>query len=218
MNLYRELRTISAVTFHEIKFGGNIFLMDIDFDDKKKYETHEIVEINETWLKLYDEYYQKTDDPRLRRELKNRKKTLKLLININMLEVIISALELMKEHEEYIPESVKLSTLNSFKASLKRIGRMIVFDPGAKIETNLKHVKSYTGGLKTRYQLLFKSDMKVDENDLLLYYEIKSNIEAILKKDNIPDHINMLQWIAYEKQAKIRLKHGRKHNKGIRRS
>lgn len=218
MNLYTQLRTISAVTFHEIKFTGNVFLMDIDFDDDKKYDTPEIVEINEAWLVLYDEYYLKTDDPKLRRELKNRKKTLKLLIDINMLEVIIQLLELMKKHEDHIPESVKLSTLNSTKASLKRIGRMIVFDPRAKIESNLKHVKSYTGGLKTRYQLLFKNDMKVDDTDLLLYYEIKSNIEAILKKDNIPDHINMLQWIAYEKQAKIRLKHGRKHNKGIRRN
>ncbi len=218
MNLHKGLRDISAVTFHEIKFTGNVYLMDIDFDDKKKYETSEIVEINEAWLTLYDEYYKKTDDPKLRRELKNRKKNLKLLITINMLEIIVKSLELMKEHEAYVPVAVKTSTLNSLKISLRRIHRMIIFDPLAKLETNIKYVTSYMLGLKTRYELLFKEDMKVDENDLLLYYKIKSNIEAILNKDYIPDHVNMLQWIAYEKDAKIRLKYGRQHNQRGRRN
>lgn len=215
MNLYGQLRDISAVVFHEIKFTGNVYLMDVDYDEDKKYDTSEIVKINKAWWSLYDEYYERTDDHQLRRELKNRKKNLKLLISINILEVIVRTLKLMKEHEQTVPESAKINILNSFKISLERIGKMIIFDPLAKFKTNIKYVEGYMEGLKTRYQLLFKDDMNVNEGDLLLYYEIKSNIEAILKKDNIPDNINMLQWIAYEKQAKIKLKHGRQHNKGI---
>ena len=186
MNLYKTLRSISAVTFHDIKFSGNVYLMDIDFSEDKKYDTSEVIEINETWLNLYDEYYEKTDDPNLRRELKNRKKNLKLLISINILEIIIKTLELLRDNEQHVTEAVTLSALHSIKVSLKRISKMIVFDPLASIEANIKQVKGYADGLKTRYQLQFKDDMNVNDKDLLLYYDIKSNIESILKKDNIP--------------------------------
>jgi hypothetical protein len=214
MDIYKRLRDISAVIFHEIKFTGNVYLMDVDYDEKKKYSTGEILKINEAWLTLYDEYYEKTDDVRLRKELKNKKKRLKLLIQINTLEVIISVLKLIEENVEYVPSEIKQKTLNSLKGSLKNVSRLIKFDPNIDLKINIKNVKGFASGLKTRYQLHFKEDLKVDANDLLLFYEIKSNIEQILKKDNIPDHINMLQWIAYEKEAKRKLKHGRKHNKG----
>ena len=214
MNLYKKLRDISAVTFHDIKFSGNVYLIDKDHEEDKKYGAADIVEISEAWSDLYDEYYEKTDDPRLRRELKNKKKNLKLLIDINLLEVFIETLKLMQENQDYVPEEAKLSTFSSFKNSLARISKMIVFDTLADLKTNIKNVTGYTAGLRTRYELQFRDDMKVDINDLLLYYEIKANIEQILKKDHIPDYINMLQWIAYEKQAKRELKHGRKHHKG----
>lgn len=213
MKLYTKLKQISAVVFHDIKFTGNVYLMDIDFDDDKKYDTKEIILINETWLFLYDEYFEKTDDPRLRRELKNRKKNVKLLIRINILNAILKSLKGMRDNKECIPDTIILSALMSFKVSLKRISTMIVFDPLAKLETNIKYVESYTFALGTRYKLLFKADMNIKEGDLMMYYTLKSNIEDVLKKDNIPDHINMLQWIAYEKMVIQKLRHGRQHDK-----
>ncbi|MCP4984853.1 MAG: hypothetical protein GY928_01950 [Colwellia sp.] len=215
MNLYTRLRDISAVTFHEIKYTGNICLLDKDYDEEKKYNSVEIIEIDTTWLELYDEYYEKSDDIRLRRVLKNKKKNLKLLIDINMLRVILNTLELIKDNIEHVPEEAKLKTLSSLKNSLKRISGVIKFDTLTDIKTNIKNVKAYADGIKTRYELNFKDDMKVDETDILFFYEMKANIEDILKKDNIPEHINMLQWMAYEKQAKRKIKNGSKHNKGI---
>ncbi|MGR3218460.1 MAG: hypothetical protein ACUZ8H_01400 [Candidatus Anammoxibacter sp.] len=212
MDLYTELRQISAVRFHEIKFTGEIYLVDKAYDGSQVYNISQIIEINDAWLQLYDKYYEKSDDNRLRSVLKNKKKNLKLLININILEIIISSLELIRDNEGYIPDGVELKTLSSFKNSLKTISAIIKFEAKGPIEQNIQWVTGYCSGLKTRHQLLFRDDMNVGIQDLLEYYELKANIEEILKKDNIPDHINMLQWIAYEKRAKIRLKHGRQHN------
>lgn len=212
MNLYLKLKDISALIFHEIKFTGVILLLDKDYEEDKAYTTVEIITINEAWLNLYDEYYQKSDDTRLRRELKNHKVTLKLLIEINILKVVIQVLELMQEHEGYVPEGIVFNTLNSFKNTLSELNKIIKFDISDGLETNIKNVTSYYLAIKTRYDLLFKKDMNVDAHDLLLYYKIKSNIEAILKKDHIPDYINMLQWITYEIQVRLKIKHGRQHD------
>lgn len=216
MDLHRKLRTISAITFHEIKFTGVIFLLDKDYNEDKKYKPSEVIEIHEAWMVLYDEYYEKTDDPKLRRELKNKKKSLKLLININILGIIIDLLELIEENDEYVPNEAKLNTLYSLKKSINKVNRYIIFNPLDDVKTSIKSVKGFLSGLETRYKLYFKEDLKVSDDDLLLFYTIKSSIEQILNKDNIPDHINMLQWIAYEKDAKRKLKNGKQHNKRVR--
>lgn len=216
MNLYTRLRDISAVTFHEIKFTGDIFLLDIDYDEDKNYKQSDVIEVFESWLVLYDEYYQKTDDPKLRRELKNRKKSLKLLVHISILDVITDLLELIDENHDYVPNEAKIKTLVSLKKSISNVDKKIKFNPLDCIKINIQNVKDFSSGLKTRYKLYFKDDLNISESDLLLFYKIKSSIEQILKKDNIPDHINMLQWIAYEKQAKRTLKNGKQHNKRLR--
>ena len=45
----------------------------------------------------------------------------------------------------------------------------------------------------------------------MYYYEMKAHIEQVLDR-NLPQIINMLQWIAYEKQYRKRVYHVRKQH------
>ena len=209
ISLYKNLQDIDSVTFHEIKFTGNIYLVDKNYVEGKKYDEKEVKIITENWLNLYDEYFKRTDDVRFRQDLKNKDETLRLLLKINLIDSVVELLENLEENKEYIPNEVYLKTVASLGNNLKRVEKYIKFDITKPIKDQIDKINAVKGGLQTRYELLFKEDLKVEKSDVMLYYDIKAHIEQALDR-NLPEIINMLQWIAYEKLYKKKLSNGRK--------
>lgn len=212
-DVYRSLKEISAITFHEIKFSGNIYLLDKDYNENKTYSTKDVIYISDTWSRLYDEYFEKTDDTRFRKELKNRKRSLDLLLEINIIQSILRVLVSIEENDGYVPNEAFMPTIVSLGNSLKKLNRKINFDSTRPLIDNIKNVQGFVGGLQTRYEINFKEDLVVEEKDILFYYEITQAIASVLDMDYIPDHINMLQYIAYEKRYKKKLRHEQQHQR-----
>lgn len=205
ISLYLNLEAVNPLIFHKIKFTGNIYLMDKNYSENKKYKGADAIILNEGWLVLYDEYYEKTDDTRFKKELKNKKQTLELLISINTIEKIIEILEFIDKDKDYVPGEIYLKTVSKLGNELKRINRNIKFEVSKPIKEQLGQFKNVLGGLQSRYEILFKEDMVVEEYDIQLYYDIKAEIELKLDR-NMPEYMNMLQWISYEKQYKRQIK------------
>lgn len=201
---FKSLQEISALRFHEIKFSGNIKLIDKDYEEGKSYELHEIHQMHQTWLSLYDEYFEKTDDTKFKKELKNKDQNLELLLTINTTERIVSLLEYNELNVDYLPDNIYMENKVAFGNALKQIDKKLEFDSNTETKPQLDKVKTYLSGLKTRYELNFKEDLVVEQKDILRYYEIKTQIAEILEMNDIPDYINMLQWIVYEKNARKR--------------
>ena len=209
ISIYRNLKEIKSDIFHEIKFTGNIYLVDKNYDEDRVYTKSEILKLSTGWYKLYDEYFEKTDDYNFRKELKNKDLTLELLLKIKLIDSVIDILESLDKHKENIPLDTYLKTIASLGNSLKRVDKYIKFDSTKDIKPQIEDIKAVKGGLQTRYELLFKEDLKVDKKSIMLYYDMRAYIEQVLER-NLPEVINMLQWIAYEKLYKNKLKHVRK--------
>lgn len=214
LKLYKTLKGISAIIFHEIKFTGNVFLLDKDYDDKKNYNVLETSDISDAWSNLYDEYFEKSDDTGLNKTLRNKDSSLKLLITIKAIEDIVIILKEIDKNLIHMPKDAYLNIVSIIGNNLKRLHKNIKFDTTFPLPGQIAKIESIIGGLQTKYELKFKEDQQVDEEYKNYYYDLKANIESVLEKDYIPDHINMLQWMAYEKQYKVRLKSIRNKNNG----
>lgn len=206
MDTYKTLKEISAIIFHEIRFSGNILLLDKDYEEDKNYSASEIISISDDWIKLYDEYYKESDSNDLRRSFRDKKKGTSLLMQINVVSGIKKTLNLLVKNDKYINEHIRYSTVSSLSVSLKRITNRVVIKASDNIEINLKNVDRFLKGLQSKYKINFKKEMNVDEQSIMLFYNIKAQIEDILNKDSISDDINMLQWLAYENKAKQKIK------------
>jgi len=212
LKLYKTLKEISAVCFHEIKFSGNIVMLDKDYEEDNVYNSNQIAEISLAWNKLYDEYFEKTDDTKFKKDLKHKKSSLELLLEINLLKSILKILEGLKENEKYAPKELILKTESSIKNELKRISTKIKFDTLKPLKENITNVKNYVDGLQTRYEIKFKEDLVVEEKDIIEYYQMTIEIARVLKVDHIPDHINMLQYIAYLKTYRKAVKNAKQQH------
>lgn len=213
LNLYRKLKDISAVRFHEIKFTSNILLIDKDYEEDKVYSPADVITINESWLILYDEYFEKTDNTKFKKDLKDKKLSLSLLIEINLLKGILNALESIIENEAFVPNEILLNTVSSIGNSVKKLNKSIKFNATDPLKTNIENVRNYLNGLQTRYEIIFKKELVVEPKDITLYYEMTIQIARVLKMDYIPDHINMLQYIAYEKTYRKELSNAKQHRR-----
>ena len=206
MDTYKTLKEISAIIFHEIRFSGNILLLDKKYEEDKDYSASEIISISDDWIKLYDEYYKESDSNDLRRSFRDKKKGTSLLMQINVVSGIKKTLNLLVKNDKYINEHIRYSTVSSLSVSLKRITNRVIIKASDNIEINLKNVDRFLKGLQSKYKINFKKEMNVDEQSIMLFYNIKAQIEDILGKDSISDDINMLQWLAYENKAKQKIK------------
>lgn len=201
MKLYKKLKSISAVRFHEVKFTGNLNLLDMDYEEEKEYTPQNIIDINKAWSDMYDEYFERTDDPRFRKVLKNKNKTLELSLKIVNIQRIAEILEKIEKDKRYFDEATFYETIKTFGEQINAVEKRIKFDYLQPIPSQLTRINSVLGGLQSRYKILFKDDVKAQELDLMAFYSAKASIEGILDR-NLDESVNMLQWIAYEKQSK----------------
>ena len=214
--LYENLQKISAIRFHEIKFTGNVKLVNKNHEEGQEYDLEQIIEFNNHWWEvLFNEYYERSVDNRLKNDLKKKDRGLDLLLEINAIEQVIGLLNYCDSQKEYMPPEVYLETVSHLGNELKRLNKSIKFDTTQPLKDQISKIESYKGGLETRYKIQFKEEVSVENVDLQRYYEIKTEIASILQMDDIPDHINMLQWIVYENKARYQINNG-KFNKGSR--
>ena len=202
ISIYQNLQEVSALIFHDVKFTGNIFLLDKDYSESKNYEGDDIIKLNEVWLKLYDDYFAKTDDPRFRKELKNKKQSFQLLCAITKGKEFLDLLQFVSDNELFMPNECHEEVVTTLGNGLKQLAKEYRFDEETSLNELIEHNRRVLGGLQTRYERTFRTEGEVEERDISLFYDIKGQIERILNKDYIPEHINMLQWISYEKQYK----------------
>ena len=162
---------------------------------------------------MYDEYYKESDSNELKKSFRDKKKGTSILMQINIVYGIKKTLKLLIDNKEYINEHIKYSTVSSLSSSLKRITKRVVIKTSDDLEKNLSNVDRFLKGLENKYKLNFNKEMNVNEQSIMLFYNIKAQIEDILGKNSISDDINMLQWLAYENKAKQKIKSSKSNGK-----
>jgi hypothetical protein len=205
MNLSTSLKEILALTFYEIKFTGNIFLLDKDYSFDKNYSEIEIKSIFNTWLQLYSEYFEKTDDIRFRKELIHQDECLRLLLEIKPLESIYQTLTHLEKNKEFVHPDDYTDTIKSLFIKLKNLNKDIEYELSRSAEYNNMKLDGHINLLKSQYETHFKQDLVIEEKDEEFYKEIKNNIYKILGETI--HFVNMTQWIFYEKEYMKRNSH-----------
>jgi len=213
---YKKLQEINATTFHEIKFSDDVYgevflykedivLMDKNFDEQREYGHKEKVELQIAWMELYDEYFKKSDNPRLVKELKNKREGVNLLSNISLIKKSLEALRCIEENEKYIDNEVLLKEPFEIFKQLKRRVNVINYNVENTLKQNNDKLQDVLGGLETRYEIVFKEQKEIKKADIQDYWNYRAYMEENLDK-NMPLYINMAQWVSYEIRNRLKIK------------
>jgi len=213
ISAYKSLKEISALTFNAIKFEGDVRLMDKAYDNSNVYNPKTIKALQDAWISLYDEYYVRVDDRKSKKDLQKKTKEFSLLFSIKQGDEFLVLLQYLKDNEEFVPIESYESALNTLVEGLKTLSKSFKWDLNKTTQENIDKNKSILEGLTTRYNRTKepkKEEEKEIKTDISTFYDLKANIEMVLDKNNISEGINMLEWIAYEKQYKRKIEDANK--------
>jgi hypothetical protein len=211
INYCKSLDKLKILTFWQIIKDKNILLLDFDYSDGKIYTETQLSEIQQTWLRLYDEYYVVLDDSKTRfkmnksfDELQTRNKISQIKYNYNFL---LSLLSCEKDFEvtKYEQETYK---------RLKVIDIRIKPKYFEGIQSNLDNLDRVMKSFINRYNIDHKESQSEIQKEIDNVYDVVANAESWLAPQ--PIFINDMvvsHWIAIQNQIKQKQKAQQKNGK-----
>lgn len=212
MKLTNSLRELNIITFFDILLEGNTKLLDSEYKQDKEYTEEQLKEIDNTWLLLYDRYFELKNDIQAKSYLQNQSRLLELNVKIKSLQVIHDKLaEINNIYVNDTLQSVNYEIVAETKQNafqqINLIDDRIQIKPLDSIHeicTKLQSVlKAFSNELNTIYTNQDKRSENVKNNVFDIIVSVEVGLE--MKLGN-PKEISVEQFIAYENKLKDKIK------------
>lgn len=214
---YDSLDTLKILTFWKINQTGNVFLLDKDFFEGKLYTEKESLHVQETWLRLQDEYYKIQNDPKQRAKMRTAKESLILQFKVKTLVNLLKSYEMFFQYSSLLNTKEYVEKENEIFELFKELGYSKKVNPFLSPSEKLDLVTRYTKAVIGKYQRTKENTQKGAKDEINNLYVQVVSIERIIERP-IPniEKITVMQWIAYEKQANDIISAQQKINNGKR--
>lgn len=213
INYYKSLDKLKILTFWQIIKDKNILLLDFDYYDGKKYTDDQKHEIEQTWLRLYDEYYLLLDDSKSKFNMNKTFDELKLRDKINQIKYNYDFLVSLSGYIGVLPtDDINKYEQETYKR-LKTIDNRIKPKYLDGIKANLDNLDRVLKSLINKYNAEHKENLKNVNKEIDNVYDVVANAEGWLERNlNINDMV-VSHWIAIQKQIKQKQKAVKKDGK-----
>lgn len=214
IKLFDCLDTLKILLFWEITRSKNALLLDENYSKNKKYSQKDVELCEQTWLKLFDEYYVLRQNQETKGNLLKSFDELKLREKITQINNAIEFLETLKHQIGFISNEDIIKYEQELYATLKKIDNRIkpLFFEG--IDANIINLGKVLKSLINKYNIEFKEKDKVIKKEVKNVYEVVVNAESWLERTLDVENMVVSRWIAYEKQIadkqKAQIKNGKR--------
>jgi hypothetical protein len=210
---YKSLDKLKILTFWQIIKDKNILLLDFDYVDGKKYSKEQLKELEDTWLRLYDEYYVLLDDSKSKFKMNKSFDELKVRDKINQIKYNYDFLINLKGYYGLIPDSditkYEQETYKRLTVIDKRI-KPLYFDG---IDTNLSNLDKVMKSMINRYNIDHKESQKEIQKEIDNVYDVVASAESWLERSIPISDMVVSHWIAIQNQIKQKQKAQQKNGK-----
>ena len=212
MKLTNSLRELNIITFFDILLEGNTKLLDSEYNQDKEYTEEQLQEIDNTWLLLYDRYFELKNDIQAKSYLQNQSRLLELNVKIKSLQVIHD--KLAEINNLYVNDKLQAVNYKIVAETKQNAFQQInLIDDRIKIKpldsiieicTKLQSVlKAFSNEFNTISTNQEKRSEKVKNNVFDIIVSVEVGLE--MKLGN-PKEISVEQFIAYENKLKEKIK------------
>lgn len=202
----QNLGQVNILVFWEIVEKGNIFLLDLEYNESKKYSEDQQKLFEEKWLELSDEYFKLKNDDKSKVYLRKRSEELYLY---NKIRLYAECLNLLI----WASETIKLMDLVSgANIVLQTYELALSIEPRTKIQNskplhfNIKVMNDVLMSLNTKYNLKFNEKKKIIDQEVINFYDLVAQVEDVLGR-SIGDisKMSVKQWLSYAASAKHKI-------------
>jgi len=200
ISIYQSLSQINIELWNEILSTQNIYLLDKEYSDKKRYSKEETKLISETFSSLYDDYFVKLDNSFAKANLKETQEKVQLSAKIIILTDCVNSLQSIKRNYKILKEPLKKE--QQIYDCVKIISKYVKFDKFATIDENIEVIIKIIQSNELSYKRKF-SDEKSDSIAVNYTFEKQVvDVEQVLGRSIDISNTNVLKWIGYINLAK----------------
>lgn len=203
---YKSLDKLKILTFWQILKDKNILLLDFDYYDGKKYSEAQKNEIEQTWLRLYDEYFVLLNDGKSKSKMDKSINELKLREKINQIKNNYDFLVKLTSFRGMLPDEDILKHEHTVYNILKQIEpkiKILLFDG---IEANLKNLDRVLKSLVNSYNRNHKENDVLVTKEIQNVYDVVASAESWLERSIPISDMVVSHWIAIQNQIKDKQK------------
>lgn len=200
LKYYNSLDKLKILTFWDILQNKNVFLLDFDYFEGKKYNDAQKEELSNVWMRLYDEYFVLRDSSKSRMELIKAFDEMKLRDKINQIKENAEFLIKLRDLVGLLPDRQLAEYEQSTYHRLKKIDSKIkplYFDG---LEANIINLDKVLKSYINKYNQEHKKRDEAVKEEVKNVYSIVANAESWLERNiNINDMV-VSHWLAIENQ------------------
>lgn len=201
LNIFKSIDTLKIITFWKILQDKNVFLLDLDYYDGKKYSKRKTKQINDIWVRLYDEYYILRDDSKSKLELTKSFKGLKIKAEILYIKKAIESFELLLDQEFNIPGEEIYKMRRKMYDSLIKINSRIKFQHFNSLALDIEYLSKFFNSMQNSYNLNYKKEEEVTEGQVKNMYNVVANAEDWVGRGLDIENMVVSHWLAVERQV-----------------
>lgn len=212
MKLTNSLRELNIITFFDILLEGNTKLLDSEYKQDKEYTEEQLQEIDNTWLSLYDRYFELKNDIQAKSYLQNQSRLLELNVKIKSLQVIHD--KLAEINNLYVNDTLQAVNYEIVAETKQNAFQQInLIDDRIKIKpldsiieicTKLQSVlKAFSNELNTISTNQEKRSEKIKQSPYNIFNKVQIGLEVYLGN---PKDMNVEQFVMYENELKEKIK------------
>lgn len=202
ISTYQNLEQLNIILFWKIAEKQDYKLLDIDYSLQKEYSELDLIDLEIQWLKLYDEYFSVKDSARGKSTLHKNETATKEAFKIEFLKDRLLTLLKLADNQSMI-------RTEDFSEILLKIYKSINdVEPKARVKTNdsikfnAERLSRVIQSLLNRYELTIKREKQEQKKEVRNFYDSIAMAERVLERSfGDIDKINVLRWLAYEKQV-----------------
>lgn len=200
ISIFQSLSQINIELWNEILSTQNIYLLDKEYSEKKRYSKEETKLISETFSSLYDDYFIKLDNSFAKANLKETQEKVQLSAKIMILTDCVNSLQSIKRNYKILKEPIKKE--QQIYDCVKIISKYVKFDKFATIDENIEVIVKIIQSNELTYKRKF-SDEKSDSIAVNYTFEKQVvDVEQVLGRSIDISNTNVLKWIGYINLAK----------------
>jgi len=194
-SIFQSLKSVNIELWNEILETGNEFLLDAEYFEGKKYSEKTTKEINETYLKFYDEFFIKLDNKFAKSSLIETQEKIYLSAKILILIDCVNTLRLIQRNYKNIVEPIKAE--NDVYKAVKTISKYVQFKNFNSIEDNILIIEKLLASNETTFKRKF-GETEIEQKEVKYSFEKQVvDVEQILGRTIQIENVNVLKWIEY---------------------
>ena len=194
-SIFQSLKSVNIELWNEILETGNEFLLDAEYFEGKKYSEKTTKEINETYLKFYDEFFIKLDNKFAKSSLIETQEKIYLSAKILILIDCVNTLRLIQRNYKNIAEPIKAE--NDVYTAVKTISKYVQFKNFNSIDENILIIEKLLASNETTFKRKF-GETETEQKEVKYSFEKQVvDVEQILGRSIQIENVNVLKWIEY---------------------